>query len=290
MERYKSKVDLGVAAHEAAKARMSDQDFQTFSVEEQNKRAVRYLANPLGSAPNFKPAGVLQGLEFNRWFKDTKFVVHLLNLQLGTLEENQTVEGQGLKETLEESLLELYRLRATTEELERQTLNRYSVFHHNTFARVEDQDTRDTRWQRDWKVGRPLPRHGATVIPGVGMIDGTKRTTNIPISKVEIVGDETDAGIVLVQTSPTNLLIPDKTFKYVAILPEHTSAGAPLLARVATLVLGLEFTSMVTVNYLELVPISAVAFELSEIHFQDETGTAHVLEAQQFMVDGRAVL
>lgn len=290
MERFKSKIDLGAAAHAAARTRMSDQDFQTFSKEEEDKRAARYLANPLGGAPNLKPAGILQGLEFNRWFKDTKFMVHLLNLQLGMLEDTNSVEGQGLKETLEESQLELYRLRAEAEELERYTINRYTAFHHNTFARVEDQDTGDIRWKRDWKAGRPLPKHSVTVIPGVGMIDGIKSQNDVPISMIEVVQDETDAGTVLVSSSPVNLLVPGKTFKYITVLEEHTAANVPLVSRAATLTLSLEFTSMAMVNRLEFIPVSGVSFELDIIHYKDETGTEHVLEAQQFSVDGKAVM
>lgn len=207
--------------------------------------------------------------------KNTK----LIKLEIQSLNDSSLELDKRAKSNYSRSIASLNEMRRELEslhtEIQQEEVKHFGGLdkvHINNFSRSEDASDVVSNI-RDPKTNIAFSeRNKMTYIEGAGLTMPVQGTTTAPLEDVRIVSEDTDSGstrVPLQQTSPRNLILPNRTFHYTIIEKEQSIAQSLSKKGKSNLVLEVEFSNKTQINYLELEPMSEQDIEVASVSYWD---------------------
>lgn len=237
---------------------------------------LRKASEKLSQQNNFKfnqiPGSVINSSKWTSFAKDIQFYIEDLNKNLLILDNAVTtfsVESFNFLKDLEKTTIEMD---SSLIEKEIKLNESLTAIHFNSFSREVDLglDFLDSKWKNYSE------KQKAQTITNVGLTLPIDQETDVFISDIKLIGEESDVGDsskVLFSSSPRNLLFKDKQFKHVILRKDFDSSGIYFKQNASEISLNIELAFPQKVNKLELSAVGAtelIVKQFSYINLSDE--------------------
>lgn len=279
----------------ALRSRARDSEHVELTAREEDARVSGLLKKQDWS---FQPGhGMNQPLSSNRqreFLRDSRFFVHLHNLELNELEKEADQFLRKNLSSIQHIQKDLDAVDASVVEEEIRFYKEYDQVHYNGFIRERDMplDQQSGDWMVDPRTGSSFERHQLLhVLPSTGLTLPIASRLRVPVVDAHLVSEETDVGDTrepIVASDPRDVFLPNKVFRWVIIRREHDETTRIYRRGDSTVTFLLDLPGLQLINHLDVTPASASSLLVDEISYINEANEEIVLSALR--VDSRGGL
>jgi hypothetical protein len=275
----KTKVDFDTAVQRAARRRATDEPHVKFTGPQidQRTQVVLNSGDQTLDLP-FSGGQVLASGPMREFLKDTKFFIGAMSEQVITLGDEIDRAAVSAFAMLDDVRKQVAEVQSSLSEHQLKAFGGYSQVHVNAWTRSRDRglDWDNELWLEDFCSG--LTFLANEVVYGdidSGLTLPLQEVREVPIRDVRIAAEATDFGSTgqpLFSTSPRNLLLDQKTFRWVVTKTQFTTNGQEFTVDKASCTLVIELAGLQTLNTLVLQPLAHIQVTPSSLVYLDENG------------------
>lgn len=285
----KTRVDFGDSAEKALERYVNDQDNKTLSRDEVVAGVGLKRALPADKLlPKILPGMPISSIRMTEYIRETKLRLNLLGSQSSRLGTEVDSAAGDFWSTLDDIQAETRALDSDIQEEEVKAEDKFTQVHYNAFNRPIDMQSFGAQ-EVDWKTGLPfLKGQHLAVLPGAGLTLPIVNQEKVLIREIQLVHESTDVGdspVPIIATDPSNLLDPDKTFRYVIARKIYDDTGRLYNYTESRCTLLLQLPHIQLLNHIHIRPASHSPIFVTSVAYINNSGQRVELDVDVLSLD-----